>query len=61
MITHDMNQALALGSRTIMMDSGRTVLDISGPERAGMTPRHLIDLFSDKAGFVLSDRTMLST
>ena len=61
MITHDMNQALAFGSRTIMMDSGRTVLDISGPERAGMTPRHLIDLFSDKAGFVLSDRTVLST
>ena len=30
MITHDMNQALAFGSRTIMMDSGRTKRERSG-------------------------------
>jgi len=60
MITHDMNQALDFGSRTIMMDSGRLVLDISGKERADMTPRKLVDLFSDKSGHILSDRTMLS-
>ena len=60
MITHDMNQALGFGSRTIMMDSGRLVLDISGKERSDMTPRKLVDLFSDKSGHILSDRTMLS-
>jgi len=60
MITHDMNQALSFGNRTIMMDSGRLILDISGQARADMTPRKLADLFSDKAGHLLSDRTMLS-
>jgi putative tryptophan/tyrosine transport system ATP-binding protein len=60
MITHDMNQALSFGSRTIMMDSGRLVLDIKGAERADMTPRKLVDMFSDRSGHILSDRTMLS-
>ena len=30
MITHNMNDALTLGNRTLMMDSGRIVLDIGG-------------------------------
>lgn len=60
MITHDMHQALNFGSRTIMMDSGRLVMDIHGPERDEMTPRRLVDLYTDKAGQMLSDRTMLS-
>ncbi len=30
MVTHNMNQALNIGNRTLMMDSGRIVLDISG-------------------------------
>lgn len=60
MITHDMNQALAFGTRTIMMDGGTLVLDIHGPERAKMTPRKLIDLYTDQSGQMLSDRTMLS-
>ena len=33
MITHNMKNALELGSRTFMMDAGRVVLDISGEER----------------------------
>jgi len=60
MITHDMKQALEFGNRTIMMDSGRLVLDVRDKERADMTPRKLVDLFSDRAGHILSDRTMLS-
>jgi len=60
MITHDMKQALEFGNRTIMMDSGRLVLDVRGKERGDMTPRKLVDLFSDRAGHILSDRTMLS-
>ena len=35
MITHNMRDALTLGNRTLMMDGGRIVLDIAGPERAG--------------------------
>jgi len=60
MITHDMNLALDFGNRTIMMDSGRLVLDIQGSERAAMTPSRLIELFITRAGHNLSDRTMLA-
>ena len=37
MITHNMHDALTLGNRTLMMDSGHIVLDISGGERANTT------------------------
>ena len=33
MVTHNMHQALELGNRTLMMDSGNIVLDVSGEER----------------------------
>ena len=45
MITHDMDYALTEGSRTIMLDSGRVVMDISGEERAAMTSGQLAELF----------------
>ena len=35
MITHNMKSALELGNRTLMMDSGRIVLDLKGEERRG--------------------------
>ena len=37
MVTHNMKNALELGNRTLMMDSGRIVLDISGERREKMT------------------------
>ncbi len=46
MITHNMQQALANGDRTLMMDGGRIVLDLSGAERQQMTVQGLIDRFS---------------
>ena len=60
MITHDMTQALEFGNRTIMMDSGKLIMDISGEMRENMTPHKLVDLFSENAKQALSDRTMLS-
>ncbi len=60
MITHNMSIALGFGNRTIMMDSGRLVLDINGRERSDMTPLELVELFNDRAGHALSDRTMLA-
>jgi putative tryptophan/tyrosine transport system ATP-binding protein len=60
MITHDMDIALGFGTRTVMMDCGRLVLDLSGRERIEMTPRKLADLFIARAGHALSDRTLLS-
>ncbi len=61
MITHNMQDALALGNRTLMMDSGRIVLDLKGTERAGMTVKDLLDRFKAGAGKALdNDRILLS-
>lgn len=62
MITHNMNQALELGNRTLMMDSGRIVLDVSGEERNKMTVEDLLQKFSIGAGQKFdNDRILLST
>ncbi|MDP4153407.1 MAG: ATP-binding cassette domain-containing protein [Bacillota bacterium] len=50
MVTHNMKHALEFGTRTIMMDKGRIILDIKGEERAGMTKQKLIELFTQKSG-----------
>ena len=61
MITHNMHDALTLGNRTLMMDSGRIVLDIAGPERKGLTVDDLLQRFAKNAGHALSDdRVLLS-
>lgn len=61
MITHDMQYALALGNRTIMMDEGKIILDIEGAERSEMTPEKLVELFSSESKKKLTnDRMMLS-
>ena len=61
MITHNMHDALTLGNRTLMMDSGRIVLDIAGPEREGLTVDDLLQRFAKNAGHVLDDdRVLLS-
>lgn len=48
MITHDMDYALEYGSRTIMMDSGHIVMDLTGSERNEMTPGQLAEIFYSK-------------
>ena len=61
MITHNMHDALTLGNRTLMMDSGRIVLDIAGPERKDLTVDDLLQRFAKTAGHALSDdRVLLS-
>ena len=62
MITHNMHSALEIGNRTLMMDSGKIVLDISGEERDGLTVDGLLDKFSAGAGKELdNDRILFST
>ena len=62
MVTHNMNQALELGNRTLMMDSGRVVFDVRGPERFAMTVDDLLKKFAENAGKALdNDRILLST
>lgn len=61
MITHNMHQALELGNRTLMMDSGGIVLDVAGSERAGMTVPDLLARFKQRLGKDLdNDRMLLS-
>ncbi len=62
MVTHNMHQALELGNRTLMMDSGRIVFDVSGEERSQMTVDDLLKKFSVGAGREFdNDRILLST
>ncbi len=61
MITHNMGQALTVGNRTIMMDAGQIILDISGQERAQMTVPTLMQMYSGARGKALdNDRMLLS-
>ena len=61
MITHNMKQALELGNRTLMMDSGNIVLDIEGEERAGLSVEDLLVRFQENAKKALdNDRILLS-
>lgn len=61
MVTHNMQQALDLGNRTLMMDAGGIVLDVSGEERAKMTVADLLSQFHARSGKALdNDRMLLS-
>ena len=61
MITHNISSALALGSRTIMMDNGRILFDLRGEERAHMTVPALLDRFKEAVRKNLdNDRMVLS-
>lgn len=61
MVTHNMQNALDLGNRTLMMDNGRIVLDIEGEERSRLTVADLLERFKAGAGKALdNDRILLS-
>ncbi len=61
MVTHNMRQALDLGNRTLMMDSGGIVLDLKGEERKRMTVEDLLAQFKQGVGKALdNDRMLLS-
>lgn len=61
MVTHNMHQALELGNRTLMMDGGRIVLDVSGDVRASMTVEDLLNEFAKRAGKELDNDRILAT
>ena len=61
MVTHNIRSSLELGSRTLMMDDGRIVLDLSGREREGMTVPRLLELFRQESARELdNDRILLA-
>ena len=59
MITHNMNSALKTGNRTIMMDSGEIILDVSGEERDRMSLDDLLNLYSLKKKEAFANDRML--
>ena len=59
MITHNMQSALDLGNRTLMMDRGRVIYDVTGEERASLTINDLTDKFRQLSGRALDNDRML--
>jgi len=58
MVTHNMEQALAVGNRLIMMHEGVVVLELAGAAKAAATVADLLAQFDQRAGGA-TDRTML--
>lgn len=61
MITHNIKSALKLGTRTIMLECGKLVLDLKGDERNNMTVQDLLGLYRQKSGKELDNDRMLLT
>ncbi len=59
MITHNMQSALELGNRTIMMNNGQIIMDTSGEERKALTVPDLLRKFKEAAGRDLDNDRML--
>ncbi|MDV2581422.1 ABC transporter ATP-binding protein [Alkalibacillus haloalkaliphilus] len=60
MVTHNMQQALDLGDRLIMMDKGQIIFDVSGEEKQELTIKNLLDEFHRIRGKQIeSDRAVL--
>lgn len=60
MVTHNMQQALDLGNRLIMMDKGQIILEVGPDEKPNLTIPDLMDAFEKIRGEKMnSDRALL--
>jgi len=55
MVTHNMEQAIRLGNRLIMMDKGRIILDVSEERKRELTVEKLLKEFERISGHKLAD------
>ena len=61
MVTHNMNDAIRLGNRLIMMHEGRVIYDVAGDEKRALTVPGLLQKFEEVSGGELAnDRMLLS-
>ncbi|MCI7551826.1 MAG: ABC transporter ATP-binding protein [Actinomycetaceae bacterium] len=60
MVTHNMEQALKLGNRLIMMHEGRILFELSQADKENATVEDLLAEFAKFRDVQMSDRTMLS-
>lgn len=59
MVTHNMQQALDLGNRLIMMHEGRIILELDAEEKARRSVADLLGEFAKIKGAQLDDKTLL--
>ncbi|MCL1923272.1 MAG: ATP-binding cassette domain-containing protein [Propionibacteriaceae bacterium] len=59
MVTHNMDHALRLGNRLIMMHEGKILRSLNAREKARTSVNDLLEFFSKEKG-MLSDRTLLA-
>lgn len=61
MITHNMNDAIKIGNRLIMVNNGKVIYDVSGEDKKKLTIGDLLEKFKISAGEELNnDRMLLS-
>ncbi len=61
MVTHNMNDAIRMGNRLIMMNEGKIIWDVSGEEKKHLQVSDLLDKFSEVShGQFANDRMMLT-
>jgi putative ABC transport system ATP-binding protein len=59
MVTHSMSLALKHGTRTVMLDGGKIVMDIKGAERESATVEDLLRIFSKSRGKAIDNDALL--
>ncbi|MEO9246639.1 ABC transporter ATP-binding protein [Citricoccus nitrophenolicus] len=59
MVTHNMDQALRVGNRLVMMHDGRIILDLDEEQKRGKTVADLLSEFEKIKGATLDDKTLL--
>ncbi|MBI4804182.1 MAG: ABC transporter ATP-binding protein [Desulfovibrio sp.] len=59
MVTHNMNHALKLGNRLVMMHQGQVILDIEGEEKSRFSVEDLLERFFSLQGEAFSSDKML--
>lgn len=61
MVTHNLEQALQFGNRTVMMHEGRIILDLKGERRQRTSVKELLTLFQQASGKTMDcDRLLLA-
>lgn len=58
MVTHNLNHAINIGNRLIMLHQGEIILDIRGDEKKNLTIPKLLELFNGKCSEDLISDTM---
>jgi putative ABC transport system ATP-binding protein len=59
MVTHNMDHAVTVGDRLVVMSRGRIVADVGGAAKRGLRPIDIVDLIAG-TGDTVTDRLLLS-